>query len=57
MVFGICCIGKGITDDIEGNGDDCKDNHREIQLIAQSRHGHKTATGVDQIAQRGGIQR
>ena len=50
-------IGKCIADDVEGNGDDGQHDHREEQLIAQRRHGHQAAAGIDQVTQRRGIQR
>ena len=57
VVLGIGSISEGIADDIEGNGDDQQHGYGEEQLVAQGGHRHQGAAGLDQIAQRGGVNR
>ncbi len=57
MVARISRIGKGIADDVERYGDKWEHNGREDELVAQGRHHHQLTAFIDEVAQRGDVQR
>ena len=57
MVLGVGGVGKGVADDVEGDGDHGQHGHGKVELVAQRGDGHQLTAGINEVAQRGGIQR